>query len=122
MAKPTKKPAASIHPRIRVVHGEDIAMGPGKCDLLALIHSTGSLRRAAMKMGMSYMRAWTLIKTMEKCYREPIVELLRGGATGGGAKLTPTGLKVLELYARMEADSSKAIEPFWRELKKLLRA
>jgi molybdate transport system regulatory protein len=121
MAKPAKKPPATIHPRIRVVHGEDIAMGPGKCELLALIHSTGSLRRAAMEMGMSYMRAWTLIKTMEKCYRHPLVTLSRGGATGGGAELTPTGKKVLELYAKMEDDSQRVIKPSWQELKKLLR-
>jgi molybdate transport system regulatory protein len=116
-----RKPLATIHPRIRIVHGDDIAMGPGKADLLALIHSTGSIRRAAMKMGMSYMRAWTLVKTMEKCYRQPIISPLRGGAKGGGAELTPTGKRVLELYQKMDTDASRVMAPSWRELQKLLR-
>jgi len=122
MDKAAKKSLASIHPRIRIVHGEDIAMGPGKGDLLALIQSTGSIRRAAMKMGMSYMRAWTLVKTMEKCYREPLVTPLRGGSKGGGAALTPSGQKILALYQKMEADATHVIQPAWREVQKLLRA
>src|SRR5438874_5025947 len=34
-------------PRMRVLCGEDIALGPGKVDLLALIGETGSIREAA---------------------------------------------------------------------------
>jgi len=58
---------------MRVLCGDDIALGPGKVDLLALIGETGSIREAAERMGMSYMRAWTLIKTMNACFREPLV-------------------------------------------------
>ena len=101
--------------------GEDIALGPGKVDLLAMVGQTGSIREAAERMGMSYMRAWKLIKTMNACFREPLVMAARGGRAHGGATLTPTGRKALELYQQMEAGCLDATRPRWDELKSLFR-
>ena len=81
---------------------------------------TGSLAEAARRMGMSYMRAWKLIKTMNQCFREPLVILARGGRKGGGAHLSETGQRVLALYHRMEADCLHTTKAGWRELKALL--
>jgi len=103
-----------------VVCGEDIALGPGKVDLLALVGETGSIREAAERMNMSYMRAWTLIKTINGCFREPLVEAVRGGKTGGGARLTETGRAALALYQRMEKSCLSAMEEDWAALKKLI--
>ena len=105
---------------MRVLCGEDIALGPGKVDLLALIGETGSIREAAERMGMSYMRAWTLIKTMNACFREPVVVASRGGKARGGAVLTETGRRALELYRGLESQSLKAGADLWRQLRKLL--
>jgi molybdate transport system regulatory protein len=66
-----------IVPRIRVVSGRDIALGPGKVELLEHIARTGSLRKAAAAMDMSYMRAWTLVKTMNRCFKKPVVVAAR---------------------------------------------
>src|SRR5256885_5067105 len=95
-AKPSREPR--LRPRMRVLCGEGIALGPGKVDLLALIAETGSIREAAERMGMSYMRAWTLIKTMNACFREPLIVSSRGGKERGGAVLTETGRTALKLY------------------------
>src|SRR5215471_2006637 len=95
-------------PRMRVVCGAEVALGPGKADLLALIGRTSSIREAAKRMGMSYMRAWTLIKTMNACFREPVVIACRGGRHHGGAALTKTGRIALELYRTLEAQSERA--------------
>src|SRR5437773_1708030 len=61
--------ARILHPRLRITCGADIALGPGKVKLLELVAQTGSIAKAARRMQMSYMRAWTLIKTMERCCR-----------------------------------------------------
>jgi len=106
---------------MRVLCGEDIALGPGKVDLLALVGQTGSIREAAERMGMSYMRAWKLIKTMNACFKKPLVEAVRGGRAHGGATLTETGRKALELYQQMESDCLEATKQRWNELKSLLR-
>src|SRR5690349_18426367 len=105
--KKSAKPL-QLKPRLRVTCGDDIALGPGKMELLALLVETGSLKEAARRMDMSYMRAWTLIKTMEKCFREPVVVAERGGKSGGGMKVTPAGRLALALYQEMEAKAVKA--------------
>jgi molybdate transport system regulatory protein len=121
MTKHRKADSRRICPRLRVHCGEDIALGPGKVDLLALVHETGSIREAAERMHMSYMRAWTLIKTMNACFREPLVVAVRGGQAGGGARLTETGRKALEHYQAMEAACLEAMRPRWQVLRRLLK-
>src|SRR5258708_441187 len=83
---PPKNPV--LKTRLRVVCGEHIALGPGKVELLALLLETGSLSEAARRLDMSYMRAWILVKTMNKCFRQPVVAAERGGKGGGGMQVT----------------------------------
>src|SRR5262245_11016701 len=109
-----------IRPRMRILCGDEIALGPGKVDLLALIGETGSIREAAERMGMSYMRAWTLVKTMNACFREPLVVASQGGKERGGAVLTETGRRALTLYRGLETKSLKACADTWRQLCQLL--
>src|SRR5262245_61984082 len=119
--KTKSKPGPQLRPRLRVLRGEDIALGPGKVDLLELVGQTGSIREAAERMGMSYMRAWKLVKTMNGCFQKPLVEAVRGGRAHGGATLTETGRKALALYQQMETDCLDATRPRWDELKSLFR-
>ncbi len=111
----------SLRPRLRISSGGDIALGPGKVELLALVKQTGSISEAAKRMEMSYMRAWSLIQTMNACFKEPVVEAVRGGHQRGGAELTETGRRALELYQRMEEASLKTVQTDWQALRKLLR-
>ena len=114
--------APSLLPRFRVMRGREIAFGPGKMELLELVAETGSISEAAKRMEMSYMRAWSLIQTMNACFKAPVIEAARGGHERGGAELTVTGQRVLQLYRQMEADGLKAVQADWQALQKLLRA
>jgi molybdate transport system regulatory protein len=107
-------------PRLRVLQGDAIALGPGKADLLAAIATEGSLAAAARRLEMSYMRAWTLVRAMNDAFAQPLVELERGGKGHGGARLTVLGLRVLELYRAMERAAVAGAEPAWQELQGLL--
>jgi molybdate transport system regulatory protein len=69
---------------------------------------------------MSYMRAWTLLREMNRAFRSPLVETARGGKTHGAARLTDLGRRVLALYREMESLSSSAAAPAWRKLRRLL--
>ena len=120
MAEPSPK-APRLKPRFRIVCGKHIALGPGKVELLAALVETGSLNEAARRLDMSYMRAWTLAKTMNECFREPVLVAERGGRTGGGMKVTETGRRALALYQEMEATALASTGPAWRRLQKLLR-
>ena len=107
--------------RLRVMKGEVIALGPGKIDLLRTIARTGSIARAADGLDMSYMRAWSLIRTMNDAFRQPLVEKKRGGTSHGGAALTAYGETVLALYDEMEEGARRAIKPAWSRLRRCLK-
>lgn len=98
-------------PRLRVLLGSAIAIGPGKADLLTAIGETGSISQAAQRLGMSYRRAWMLVDTMNRCFREPLVLAARGGVKGGGARLTPLGGEVLRRFQAMEAKAARELAP-----------
>lgn len=97
-----------------------IVLGPGKADLLEAIGRTGSIRAAAEELEMSYMRAWTLVRTMNAAFRSPVVEKIRGGTERGGAQLTERGRRVLALYTGMTRTAQKAIAAGWDSLKREL--
>lgn len=111
-----------LSPRLRIFAAEEIALGPGKADLLGHIAETGSLSEAARKMEMSYMKAWLLVQVMNRCFRKPLVTLERGGRKGGSTQLTDSGKEVLALYREMEEAAVKAMQPAWRRLRALLRS
>jgi molybdate transport system regulatory protein len=98
-----------------------IAFGPGKADLLEAIQRTGSITQAAVSLGMSYMRAWHLVQTMNGEFRAPVVSTFQGGGRHGGAVVTKTGEAVLALYLEMVAASVRAMAPAWSRLKPRLR-
>jgi len=113
--------STSLQPRFRIMSGKEIAFGPGKAELLQFVAEAGSIGKAASRMNMSYMRAWSLIRTMNACFKGPVVAALRGGRKHGGAELTETGRRVLESYRRMEKAGLRAARTDWRALQKLLR-
>lgn len=82
--------------------GGELAIGPGKADLLDAITATGSISAAGRRLGLSYRRAWLMADTMNRCWREPLVATAHGGARGGGARLTPLGETVLRRYRDLE--------------------
>lgn len=84
--------------KIRITNGVDVAMGPGKADLLEALDQCGSISAAAKHMGMSYRRAWELVDVMNKCFDQPLVLSAAGGQHGGGAQLTEFGRLVLQTY------------------------
>jgi len=85
------------------------SLGPGKAHLLELVASTGSIRKAAAGMKMSYRKAWLLLKALEETFGAPLVLTSTGGKAGGGARLTPLGTLVAARYRNMEAVTTKAV-------------
>lgn len=102
------KPMLSL--RARLYCGHEIAMGPGKADLLAAIADTGSISGAGRALGMSYRRTWMLADTMNRCWKTPLVETAAGGTQGGGARLTDLGRAVLDQYRALERRMADAAQ------------
>ena len=121
MAARPKAVRLSLRMRPRIYRGGDIALGPGKVDLLQAIADTGSIRLAARALDMSYMRAWTLVQTMNRSFAKPLVQALRGGRAGGRAQLTAAGREVLVLYQELVAAGERAGQPFWRRIERRMK-
>ncbi|TDQ83897.1 molybdate transport system regulatory protein [Dongia mobilis] len=115
-----RKPAPS-GPRLRVVIEPEVAIGPGKADLLEAIRDTGSISAAGRRLGMSYRRAWLLVDELNRHLGAPVVDAQTGGAKGGGAALTETGDEVLTRYRRMEQACRHVTEEDVAALKRLIQ-
>ena len=87
--------------KLQLMCGEEIAMGPGKAELLRQIDRVGSIAGAGRAMGMSYRRAWLLVDTMNRCFREALVEAHPGSGSKAGARLTEAGRQALEAYEKL---------------------
>jgi molybdate transport system regulatory protein len=106
---------------LRVMAPGGPAMGPGKAELIERIAQTGSISAAARAMGMSYRRAWLLVESLNRAYREPVVRTAIGGQRGGGAQVTPYGRLLVRRFRAMEAKASGAIAQELRSFERELR-
>lgn len=95
-------PALTLKIKIQLHCGSEIAMGPGKADLLEAIRENGSIAAAGRAMGMSYRRAWLLVDVMNRCWSAPLIKTSPGGSARSGAKLTPLGNDVLAHYRALQ--------------------
>ena len=96
--------------KIQLLVNDSIALGPGKADLLEAIQEKGSISAAAVHMGMSYKRAWDLVNTMNKSFKQTVVATSVGGDKGGGAQVTDFGSQVLVQYRTIEAKTTLALK------------
>jgi molybdate transport system regulatory protein len=93
---------------IRIDFESGAALGPGKVRLLELIAETGSIRKAAAGMKMSYRQAWLLLQALGEAFGEPLVATATGGRAGGGASLTALGDTVVRRYRSLERVAGRA--------------
>ena len=96
-----------IAARVRIHFAGQLAIGPGRIELLEGVQRTGSLAQAARAMKMSYRRAWLLMQSLNGSLVGPASIAAKGGRHGGGATLTPLGLKLIRAYRRFEARSQR---------------
>ena len=72
--------------------------------LIEAIAEAGSISAAARAMGMSYRRAWLLVDTLNRCFRDPVIET----HAGQGARVTPLGHALTDAYHRLMASMQPA--------------
>jgi len=93
--------------------------GPGKAELLESIGKTGSIRKAAAAMKMSYRRAWLLLQELEVMFDAPVIARSTGGTKGGGATLTPAGKMLIRRFRSIEKRATAAAADDIKALAKL---
>jgi len=93
---------------LRIRFGRSGGLGPGKIALLERIAVGGSLARAAADLDMSYRHAWELLQELERALGESVAKTTKGGSSGGGAKLTPFGHRLIAAYREAERVAASA--------------
>lgn len=83
-------------------------LGEQRVELLEAIGREGSISGAARAVGLSYRGAWDAICAMNNLVGRPLVAGQTGGRRGGGASLTPEGLRVVESFRRLQAELARA--------------
>lgn len=94
----------STHYNVRTklwLHDEDgkVIFGMGRTKMLEAIERCGSINAAAKELKMSYRAVWARIKaTEERLGGQPLLVRSKGGASGGGATLTPFAKDLIKQY------------------------
>jgi molybdate transport system regulatory protein len=90
------------------------AVGRDRIRLLEAVAREGSITAGAKAVGLTYKAAWDALDAMANLFGQPLLATRAGGKAGGGAALTPTGVRVIEAFHRLEAEMARlmrALEP-----------
>lgn len=82
--------------------------GEGPYRLLKGIQEKGSLRAAAMEMGMAYSKAFGILRSAEERLGLPLTQRKIGGVGGGGSVLTPGAEDLMIRYEAYKAACREA--------------
>ncbi len=93
-----------------------VILGRGRVELLEAIDQHKSILQAAGSLGMSYRRAWLLVKSINEASGAALVEAAKGGKSGGGAALTPFGKEALRRFyildRALQATATRVLKRF----------
>jgi molybdate transport system regulatory protein len=73
-------------------------VGPRYIRLLEAVGVAGTITGACASCGMSYRTCINRIRQMERTLGAPILEISRGGAGHGSARLTPLAARLVSVY------------------------
>ena len=103
----TKKPGI----RLKVYVREDM-VGGGKLELLRIVGETGSISSAAKKMGLDYKRAWFLLDTLQRCFKDPLYVTSRGRGVSRGTVLTELGTQLIIRFNKTDKKVKEVTKKF----------
>lgn len=89
--------------------------GEGPARLMHAIEEKGSLRAAALSMGMAYTKALHLIRNAESALGFALTTRVIGGKDGGGSRLTDEGKEWLQRYEAYRDACKKANSRLYME-------
>jgi molybdate transport system regulatory protein len=85
------------------------SVGRERIRLLAAVAREGSITAGARSIGLTYKAAWDALDVMANLFGQPLLTTRAGGRAGGGASLTPTGVRVIEAFGRLEAEMARVL-------------
>lgn len=106
--------------QIQLVTGEETLISEEGFRLLLEIGKTLSIVAAAKNLGMSYRKAWGLLREIEYNLGFSLVGKKRGGKAGGRTTFTHEGAELLDAYQKLVSDlestDREAIRTFFKRI------
>ncbi|HXW94378.1 MAG TPA: TOBE domain-containing protein [Nitrososphaerales archaeon] len=106
MNRPTVRPV----PHLSFQSDQQTVLDETDALLLRRISETGSLSKAARRVGISYRNAWGRIKRMESDFGVRLIDTKVGGTAGGSARLTSQGLTLFKEFRHMRKYLFNAVD------------
>jgi molybdate transport system regulatory protein len=91
-------------------------VGRDRVRLLEAVAREGSITAGARDIGLTYKAAWDALDAMANLFGQPLLTTRAGGKSGGGSVLTPTGVRVIEAFHRLEAEMARVVRTLEPEL------
>jgi len=103
---------SKLRPRHKVwfTLGQSFLMGPNYFRFLRAVDETGTIRQAGKVVGWSYRTCLNRIRRMEEILGRQVLETARGGSSGGGARLSREGHRLVALFERWQRDMAQYSE------------
>ncbi len=99
----------TAHANLWLEANGQVALSRWRVQLLEAIEATGSIRKAAAQLNITYALAWHRVDEMETRLGVPLVHRQRGGPQGGTARLTEQGRDYVTRFNRFAAQVDAAI-------------
>src|ERR1044072_7618285 len=98
---------AHLRPRHKLWLNWDGAflMGPRYLRFLDAVERRGTIRAAGREVGWSYRTCLNRIREMERVLGAKVLATTRGGASRGGARLTPEARRLVKLFAKWRQEA-----------------
>jgi molybdate transport system regulatory protein len=112
--------------QIEMVTGQDIIISEEGFRLLMALEKDMSIAAAAKDIGISYRKAWGMIRDMEYNLGFSLVGKRRGGLAGGNTTFTPEGKALVQAYRnliiRLESSDREMVKEFFNTINQLKKA
>ena len=84
-------------------------VGRDRIQLLEAVAESGSISAGARTVGITYKAAWHALAAMGEVFGAPVISTQVGGRSGGGARLTVAGERVIDAYRQIERETCRAL-------------
>lgn len=94
-----------LHCKVELTLSRETSFWPPELGaLLILIDTNHSIRRSCKELGLSYSKAWQMLRIAEHQLGFTLITTSRGGSKGGSSILTPKGKRILFEYTQLEQE------------------
>ncbi len=114
---PTDLKSLSIKTKVWIENDQDdLHFGKGKTEILERIEMDGSIAKAAENMGLSYKKAWTHIKILQKNVSDELVISQKGRGQSAGTVLTPKAKQLILKYRQLQKEVEQFADKRFQEI------